>query len=97
MSGHFVGSHQLVQKLECIKPITLIVLQEKQKEWSLYLGFHQLVQKLECITPIISALQDKQNEWSLYRVSSTGSKIGMKNTKYFFSSTSRQIKRKIAL
>ena len=35
MNDHFIGFHQLVQKLEWITPI-ISTLQDKQNEWSLY-------------------------------------------------------------
>ena len=35
MNGHFIGFHQLVQKLKLITPI-ISTLQDKQNEWSLY-------------------------------------------------------------
>ena len=64
MNAHIIGFHQLVQKLQRIKPI-ISTLQDKQNGRSTY-SFIKLVQRLDRIRPIISTLQDKQNGHSLH-------------------------------
>ena len=65
MNGHFMGFHQLVQKLEQITPI-ISTLQDKQNEWPFY-GFSTTGSKSRTNeSTLLRSMLFTTNQWSEY-------------------------------